>query len=641
MSWSKRQSSSPPQAWRRYLREGLGIRRSFLLGVALITGLMVFVVSAALINSERLSSDVNNILGERLPATMNSFRTARAVDDLATTALILFNINNEAEKQQAFSDLDEAQAQLTPYLELLSEYIDTESTQAIFKLSEELNLNLADLRNLVEERLQILALRRQSAQLLSDAWQSIQQHLTYRIRILEADSDVIAYLGSQPDFPAEDLQQMATQSARLVPISRLYTLLGKISGDQLRASQSPTLSQLEIFEQQIASDLSEATEALSKLPAGIQEEMETDFQSLVTITNAPNNLVSLRRNELGLLSSGFSLLVQNERITAEIDQVSDNLAAREVQRINAAGEHALSYNRNSRLLLLVVTSTGLLGMLLFFYFYVMRNLIQRTADLSYTMQEIATGNFDVTLPAEGRDELGRLASAVHQFHRVAYEASMRNSRLESSKKRTEAALKELTEKAKALESANTQLTELSVSDALTGLANRRRFDDVLESEWQRAHQSQVALSVLMIDVDRFKEYNDQYGHQDGDSCLQLIAATLTTHINRSSDILARYGGEEFSIVLPSCKLTDACRIAEQVRQAVENMKITHVKSATGVVTVSVGVASATPDMEGSADLLLRQADSALYRAKRAGRNTVFCRQGDDFVSAASTGIAAQ
>ena len=131
MSWSKRQSSSPPQAWRRYLREGLGIRRSFLLGVALITGLMVFVVSAALINSERLSSDVNNILGERLPATMNSFRTARAVDDLATTALILFNINNEAEKQQAFSDLDEAQAQLTPYLELLSEYIDTESTQAI------------------------------------------------------------------------------------------------------------------------------------------------------------------------------------------------------------------------------------------------------------------------------------------------------------------------------------------------------------------------------------------------------------------------------------------------------------------------------------------------------------------------------
>ena len=280
-------------------------------------------------------------------------------------------------------------------------------------------------------------------------------------------------------------------------------------------------------------------------------------------------------------------------------------------------------------------------MLLFFYFYVMRNLIQRTADLSYTMQEIATGNFDVTLPAEGRDELGRLASAVHQFHRVAYEASMRNSRLESSKKRTEAALKELTEKAKALESANTQLTELSVSDALTGLANRRRFDDVLESEWQRAHQSQVALSVLMIDVDRFKEYNDQYGHQDGDSCLQLIAATLTTHINRSSDILARYGGEEFSIVLPSCKLTDACRIAEQVRQAVENMKITHVKSATGVVTVSVGVASATPDMEGSADLLLRQADSALYRAKRAGRNTVFCRQGDDFVSAASTGIAAQ
>jgi len=272
---------------------------------------------------------------------------------------------------------------------------------------------------------------------------------------------------------------------------------------------------------------------------------------------------------------------------------------------------------------------------------VMRNLIQRTSNLSHAMQEIANGNFDVNLPAEGRDELGRLASAVRQFHYVAKEASARNSQLESSKQRTEEALQELTVKAKALESANTELTELSVSDALTGLANRRRFDDVLETQWQRALQNSDSIAVLMIDVDRFKEYNDHYGHQDGDSCLQLIASTLKHHINRSSDILARYGGEEFSIVLPSCKLADACRIAEQVRHSIEALNISHEDSPTGNVTVSVGVATVTPDPEESADLLLRQADSALYQAKRAGRNIVYCLLENEFVSAAAAQTSLQ
>lgn len=642
MSWSNpRYAGKRSRGWRRYLHEGLGIRRSFLLGITLMTGLMVFVVSTALINSERLTGDVNEILGERLPSTMNSFRTARAVDNLAARALTLLNISSEAEKQRAFSSLDEAQAQVEPYLRSLYDREGDEPTQTILQLSTELNANLADLRNLVEQRLDILITRDQSRRALSEAWQAMQQHLTFRIRMLEADSDVIAHLGTQPDFPAQDLRNMAIDNARLVPISRLYTLLGTISGDQLRATTSSTLSQLEVFEQQIASDLAEANEAKSKLPDFIQEDIESDFQHLIDISNSPDNLINLRRRELELLSNGYSLLLENAEITSQIDEASENLATQEVRQINRAGENALTYSQSSRLILLAVTATGLLGMLLFFYLHVMRNLIQRTANLSYTMQEIASGNFDVSLPQEGRDELGRLASAVHQFHRVAQEASARNSQLESSKQRTEAALQVLTEKTRELESANTQLTELSVSDALTGLANRRRFDDVLESQWQRALQAKDAIAVLMIDVDRFKEYNDLYGHQDGDSCLQLIASTLKSNINRSSDILARYGGEEFSIVLPSCKLADACRIAEQVRQAVEALNVKHDESATGTVTVSVGVASTTPGSEESADLLLRQADSALYRAKRAGRNTVYCRQDNEYVSAASSDTSGQ
>ena len=634
MSWSNTKPK-PTREWKKHLHEGLGIRRSFLVGIALMAGLMVFVVSAALINSERLTNDVNNILGERLPSTMNSFRTARTLDNLAASAFPLLNINNETEKQRAFSALDEIQAQLSPYLASMDDTNSSTSSRTILRLSNELNNNLDALRSLVEQRLEILNTRSRSRLTLSEAWQSMQRHLTYRIRILEADSDVITHLGNQPGFPMEDLNDMAINSARLVPISRLYTLLGTISGDQLRVSDTTNPSQLDVFEQEIATGIAEASEAMRKLPGSIQDEMASDFEHLIDVINSPENLINLRRRELTLLGEGFSLLIQNERITAEIDAVSDNLASQEVQQINAAGENALAYSRNSRFLLLVVTATGLLVMLLFFYLHVMRNLIQRTSNLSHAMQEIANGNFNVTLPTEGRDELGRLASAVHQFHHVAQEASARNSQLESSKQRTEAALQELTVKAKALESANTELTELSVSDALTGLANRRRFDDVLETQWQRALQTTDPIAVLMIDVDRFKEYNDHYGHQDGDSCLQIIASTLKNHINRSSDILARYGGEEFSIVLPSCKLADACRIAEQVRHAVEALNISHEDSPTGTVTVSVGVASATPVKEESADLLLRQADSALYRAKRAGRNRVYCRLDSDFVNAAA------
>lgn len=641
MSWSNTEDSKPTPQWKNHLREGLGIRRSFMVGIALMAGMMVFVVSATLINSERLSNDVNNILGERLPSTVNSFRTARALDNLATGAFSLLNISNETEKQRAFSALDEIQAQLSPYLASMDNTNSNESTRAILQLSNALNNNLDDLRTLVEERLDILNTRSRSRLALSEAWQSMQRHLTYRIRILEADSDVITYLGNQPGFPVEDLSDMAINSARLVPISRLYTLLGTISGDQLRVSDTTNPSQLDVFEQETAAGIAEAAEAMRKLPSAIQEEMAGDFQQLIDVINSPDNLINLRRRELALLGDGFSLLVQNERITAEIDEMSDNLASQEVQQINAAGENALAYSRNSRLLLMVVTATGLLGMLLFFYFHVMRNLIQRTSNLSHAMQEIANGNFDVALPAEGRDELGRLATAVRQFHHVAKEASARNSQLESSKQRTEEALQELTVKARALESANTELTELSVSDALTGLANRRRFDDVLEAQWQRALQNRDAIAVLMIDVDRFKEYNDHYGHQDGDSCLQLIASTLKHHINRSSDLLARYGGEEFSIVLPSCKLADACRIAEQVRHSIEALNISHEDSPTGTVTVSVGVASATPVPEESADLLLRQSDSALYQAKRAGRNVVYCRLENDFVSAGAAQTSLQ
>ena len=174
-----------------------------------------------------------------------------------------------------------------------------------------------------------------------------------------------------------------------------------------------------------------------------------------------------------------------------------------------------------------------------------------------------------------------------------------------------------------LEEANRKLEELSSTDSLTGLANRRRFDEVLHTEWQRTTRLSLPMAIAMIDVDQFKAYNDHFGHQAGDAVLRRIGAILQENVKRSCDLTARYGGEEFVIILPHMGLAEAMSLAETIRQAVQDEALQHTEqSLRGVVTVSIGIASGMPQTDFEADDLLREADSALYAAKRQGRNKV-------------------
>ena len=174
-----------------------------------------------------------------------------------------------------------------------------------------------------------------------------------------------------------------------------------------------------------------------------------------------------------------------------------------------------------------------------------------------------------------------------------------------------------------LEAANRKLEDLSSTDALTGLANRRRFDTVWELEWQRALRQGFALAVAMIDVDHFKDYNDHYGHQAGDDCLRRLAQVLAAASQRSGELAARYGGEEFVIVLPAVNAEDAMASAERIRSAVQALNIVNaVDIPAGMLTVSIGVACRVPTAHDSPASLLRAADAALYEAKHQGRNRV-------------------
>jgi diguanylate cyclase (GGDEF)-like protein len=194
-----------------------------------------------------------------------------------------------------------------------------------------------------------------------------------------------------------------------------------------------------------------------------------------------------------------------------------------------------------------------------------------------------------------------------------------------------------------------ELQRLSTVDPLTGIANRRAFEEALGQEWRRMMRHKTALSLLMIDVDYFKRFNDSYGHVAGDHCLRTVAQILAGRARRAGEMAARYGGEEFAVLLPHIEIEEALRLADLICASVRDEKIPHLGSAVApCVTISVGVASIAdlptsaaalcrdgPAAPFAATVLVEAADHALYRAKSAGRNRVAAAGADDFVSVAA------
>jgi diguanylate cyclase (GGDEF)-like protein len=210
---------------------------------------------------------------------------------------------------------------------------------------------------------------------------------------------------------------------------------------------------------------------------------------------------------------------------------------------------------------------------------------------------------------------------VHSSISVAYHPAQEGEvyPLKGLHERNQALAALVDERTRELTEANNKLESLSNTDGLTGIANRRNFDRVLEQEWKRGQRAGLPLSLIILDVDHFKHFNDQYGHLAGDACLQTLAQALAAG-RRAGETVARFGGEEFVVLLPNTSAADALEAAQRIQHEIWSLAIAHAETSPAIVTASLGVASVVPSARRLPEDIFRQADKALYRAKQSGRN---------------------
>jgi two-component system chemotaxis family response regulator WspR len=256
------------------------------------------------------------------------------------------------------------------------------------------------------------------------------------------------------------------------------------------------------------------------------------------------------------------------------------------------------------------------GLMMVRYFRVNKATSKIPIIVLSTKEEASIKSEAFTLGAN--DYMVKLPEKIEMIARIRYHSKAYITQLERDE-----AFHALEESRGKLAEANLALQKLSSLDGLTGIANRRSFDETLQKEWNRSIRGEKSIGLIMLDIDFFKLYNDHYGHQGGDDCLKRVAKGLESAIHRETDLLARYGGEEFSTVLPDTDLSGAIKVAEEMRLTIKDLRIEHAKSKiTDIVSISIGVSAVTPLQGMNQEVLIAAADQALYKAKEEGRDMV-------------------
>lgn len=328
------------------------------------------------------------------------------------------------------------------------------------------------------------------------------------------------------------------------------------------------------------------------------------------------NNVNLEGQQLGEEHKTVVLLVDDQKIVAEgirrmldkADDIEFHYCADPSEAIEMAQEI------NATVILQDLVMPEIDGITLVRYFRANART-RNTPIIVLSSKEEATTKRDA-FNNGANDYLVKLPDEIELLARIRAHSRSYLNQLER-----DAAFHALREMQAQLEESNMELQRLSALDGLTGIPNRRNFDELLEKEWKRAHRNKSSLAVAMIDIDFFKKYNDNYGHIAGDECLKRVAEALQSALHRPADTIARYGGEEFVAILPDTTSDGAKTVAWNLQDAIEKLAIEHGHSdACPIISISQGIAISNDCQLDNVSMLVEKADKALYEAKKAGRN---------------------
>lgn len=318
----------------------------------------------------------------------------------------------------------------------------------------------------------------------------------------------------------------------------------------------------------------------------------------------------------------FSLLGLNSDISANFDNLTNNddiiinknfkeqlLVYKKVPDINGVYKFLIKMVvsreitiRGKTTINFAVLSIVIAGMLTLFVIIILISILVLipVKNLTRHAEEIGEGvNYSIRLPLKRKDEIGIMSKEINNM------------------------LDKIENQQALLEIANEELHKVATTDKLTQIANRFHFDEIIAYEWKRLQRTSQYLAILLVDVDYFKLFNDHYGHSAGDKCLRIIAQTIEKSVRRPGDLAARYGGEEFIVMLPDTNTKGALMVAENIKQAIDDLKYEHVKSQISkYVTISIGIKAVIPTKSIRLEDTIDIADKALYSAKRQGRNRI-------------------
>ncbi|HSX86698.1 MAG TPA: diguanylate cyclase [Pseudomonas sp.] len=437
------------------------------------------------------------------------------------------------------------------------------------------------------------------------------------------------------DAPAQDARPTGSLGRRLVLATLAFCLIFTLftvavrTWSAWRANLTTMTAELSLIDQVFQRTLSKAI-------------WEMDRESLQTQLDSVAQVAAVGRVELTILRAGRTPEIMEQR---RPQQPASHLAPT-LQRMlvyvpyegveETVGELILEgdervlwqrlYGEVASIVVTQIIQSLLLAGLIMWMFN--RSVTVHVQHIARHLEQLSPANLKHILrlerSTERRDELSLLESGVNdlQDKLSAYLDRQKQDEQELAARSDQlAGLVE--ERTAELREANKRLEELTRSDPLTGLANRRHFDELKEVEFRRAQRLGQPLSVLMCDVDFFKRYNDTYGHALGDQCLQAVAGTLKSVFARAGELVARMGGEEFAVLLPGCDANNARKAAERLRKAIATLAVAHADSPVAAhVTLSIGVAQFDPETTDRFDQLLQRADQALYRAKSQGRDRI-------------------